>query len=94
MEGGGIYSAEMSRLRLPVIFYTHYNYKETHSLEQVHAWFDAKKGDRQTEREFIIDQQSGTSQAAGEAEAPKTLADMPPGMTKMQEAAWKKTHGL
>lgn len=60
----------------------------------MHAWFDAKKDDRQTEREFIIDQHSDATQLAGDAEAPKTLADMPPGMTKMQETAWRKVHGL
>ena len=60
----------------------------------MHAWFDAKKGDHQIEREFLIEQGSGIKQAGGEADAPKTLADMPEGLTKMQQAAWRKTHGL
>jgi hypothetical protein len=76
---------------------------------EVHAWFDGKKGDKQIEREFVIEQQLDTNQAgqptpepepepgqvvAGGAEAPKTVEDMPPGLTKMQQAAWKKTHGV
>lgn len=79
---------------------------------EVHAWFDAKKGDKQIEREFIIDQ-SDTDQAGrptpepepepqqepgkavgGGAEAPTTAEDMPPGLTKMQQMAWRKKNAV
>ena len=55
---------------------------------EVRAWFDAKKGDRQIQREFSIGQGAATT------EATKSLADMPPGMSKIQQAAWKTKHGL
>ena len=74
---------------------------------EVHAWFDGKKGDMQIEREFAIEQQSDSNRAGKpmpepepEPEQPVTngaeiaLEDMPPGLTKMQQAAWKKKHGV
>ena len=54
----------------------------------VDSWFDPKKGDQQIEREFDIG--SGASGGAG---APTTADEVPSGLTKMQEMAWRKENG-
>ena len=60
----------------------------------VDSWFDPKKGDNLIVREYSIgDGASGGGTAAPVQAAGLAIGDMPVGLSKMQEAAWKKQNG-
>lgn len=56
-------------------------------------WFDPKKGDQLIEREYAIAEQPDSARGDDGGGA-KTIADMPAGLSKMQQAAWRKQNGL